>query len=139
LKEEVKKYSGDIILVRGISGSGKTTISNLLSSKNDIVVAADDFMVDSEGNYDFDLYRLNDCHKKCKDTVEDAMKSEKKKIFVHNTFTELWEMKPYFNLAKKYNYRIFSIITENRHEGKSLHDVPEATLEKQKGRFAVSL
>ena len=105
MKEEVKKYSGDIILVRGISGCGKTTISNLLSSKNDIVVAADDFMVDSEGNYDFDLYRLNDCHKKCKDTVEDAMKSEKKKIFVHNTFTELWEMKPYFNLAKKYNYR----------------------------------
>ena len=74
------------------------------------MVAADDFMVDSEGNYDFDLYRLNDCHKKCKDTVEDAMKSEKKKIFVHNTFTELWEMKPYFNLDKKYNYRIISII-----------------------------
>ena len=77
MKEEVKKYPGDIILVRGISGSGKTTISNLLSSKNDIVVAADDFMVDSEGNYDFDLFRLNDSNKKCKDTVEDAMKSEK--------------------------------------------------------------
>ena len=39
-----------------------------------------------------------------------------REIVVSNTFTMEWEMEPYYELAKKYGYKVFSIIVENRHE-----------------------
>ncbi len=129
----------NIILVRGLSGSGKTTFSNLIKTLDDVVVAADDYMIDEKGEYKFNLYELNDCHKKCKEKVEDEMKNNTKKIFVHNTFTEEWEMKPYKKMAEKYNYRLFSIIIENVNNNNNIHGVPSSTILKQKERFVVNL
>jgi hypothetical protein len=31
-------------------------------------------------------------------------------IVVSNTFTQEWEMKPYFDMAEKYGYKVFSIM-----------------------------
>ena len=42
-------------------------------------------------------------------------------------------------MAKEYNYRYFSVIVENRHEGKNTHGVPEETLEKRKKKFSIKL
>ena len=44
-----------------------------------------------------------------------------------------------FDLAKKYDYRVFSIIVENRHGSTNLHGVPDDTLKKMKDRFHISL
>ena len=132
-------FDGDIILVRGLSGSGKTTFSNLIKTLDDVVVAADDYMIDESGEYKFNLYKLNLCHKKCKEKVENEMKKNTKKIFVHNTFTEEWEMKPYKKMAEKYNYRLFSIIVENRHNNTNIHNVSEEMIKKQRKRFIINL
>jgi tRNA U34 2-thiouridine synthase MnmA/TrmU len=48
-------------------------------------------------------------------------------------------MKPYFNLAKKYKYRVFSLIVENYHNGKTVHGVPDETMKKMKDRFEIKL
>jgi hypothetical protein len=61
------------------------------------------------------------------------------KIVVSNTFTQEWEMQPYFELAKKYGYKVFSIIVENRHEGINEHGVPEEKIEQMKNRFEIKL
>jgi hypothetical protein len=42
-------------------------------------------------------------------------------------------------LAQKYDYKVVSLIVENRHGNKSVHDVPDETIEKMKKRFEVSL
>lgn len=60
-------------------------------------------------------------------------------IAVSNTFTQDWEMKPYFELADKYGYQVFSIIVENRHGGKNEHGVPEDKLQIMKNRFEIRL
>ena len=60
-------------------------------------------------------------------------------IAVSNTFTQEWEMKPYFELAKKYGYKIFTVIVENRHGGKNIHGVPDDKLEIMKNRFEFKL
>ena len=60
-------------------------------------------------------------------------------IVVHNTFTENWEIKPYQELAEKYGYNFYTIIIENRHGTKSIHDVPEHVISSQKDRFDIVL
>lgn len=61
------------------------------------------------------------------------------RIAVSNTFTQEWEMEPYFEMAKKYGYKVFTMIVENRHGNKSVHDVPEDKVEQMKNRFEFKL
>lgn len=60
-------------------------------------------------------------------------------IVVSNTFTQEWEMEPYFKLAEKYGYTVFSVIVENRHGGKNEHGVPEEKVQVMKDRFQIKL
>ena len=60
-------------------------------------------------------------------------------IVVSNTFTQEWEMEPYYWLADQYGYRVSSIIVENRHQGVNEHGVPQETLIKMRERFEVKL
>jgi hypothetical protein len=48
-------------------------------------------------------------------------------------------MQPYFDLAKKYGYKVITLIVENRNNTKSVHSVPEASIEKMKNRFEICL
>lgn len=94
--------------------------------------------------YTFNPALLPQAHDYCKRMVESAMDRSKyehgyDKLVVSNTFTQEWEMKPYFDLAKKYGYRVHTLIVENRHGNKSIHDVPDESIEKMKKRFEIKL
>lgn len=127
--------SKTLILVRGISGSGKSTFAATLGCP---VYSADDyFMVD--GVYRFNPMKLEFAHNHCKNSVLHAMYGGADKIAVANTFTQAWEMEDYLWMAKAYDYTVFTIIVENRHGGANIHDVPDETVEKQRQRFEVML
>jgi len=126
----------DLVLVRGISGSGKTTVANMF---NGIHITTDSFWYDAQGNYNFDASKLSEAHEWCRKSVDILMSNGEETIVVHNTFTKEWEMKPYFDLAKIYGYRVHTVIVENRHGSKNVHNVPDDVLEKQKSRFEVVL
>ena len=130
-----------IILVRGLPGSGKTKLAMALSNAMTGFIEADMFFVNPEtSEYHFDGSKLKEAHQWCQDTVEGWMKPHGfDDIIVSNTFTQEWEMEPYFEMAKKYGYTIFSIIVENRHNGKNQHEVPEEKIEKMRNRFNIKL
>ena len=67
------------------------------------------------------------------------MRLEFSKIVVANTFTQDWEMSPYFEMAERYNYRIHTIVVENRHGSNNVHNVPEDKLEQMRNRFEIKL
>jgi hypothetical protein len=67
------------------------------------------------------------------------MRLEHSPVVVSNTFTQEWEMEPYFELAKKYGYKVFTVIVENRHGGTNEHNVPEDKIEQMKTRFEFKL
>ncbi len=67
------------------------------------------------------------------------MKIGASKIVIANTSTTQKEMQPYFDMAKQYGYKIFSIILENRHGNKSVHNVPDESLQKMRDRFEISI
>lgn len=125
-----------LYLIRGICGSGKSTFAKSLGVSH---VEADMYFVDSEtGEYKFDATKLKDAHEFCRTKTELWM-SMNLDIAVSNTFTQEWEMEGYYDLAKKYGYKVFSIIVENRHGGVNQHNVPEETLTKMKNRFNIKL
>jgi predicted kinase len=127
----------NLILVRGVVGAGKSTIANILSPNANI--AADDYF-DKFNNGVFDASKLQVAHEWCKTVVMAMMHAgNDPTIAVHNTFTQEWEMKPYFNLAKDYGYRVSTIIVENRHESQSVHNVPDEVKQKMIKRFEVVL
>lgn len=145
-----------LFLIRGIPGSGKTFTADLLSENGKYpVLSADMFFVDSEGNYNWDASKIKDAHAWCLNMTDRCMHcndgwwhstddyrfkhTNTNKIFVTNTFTQEWEMEPYFKLAEKYGYTVVTLICENRHGGTNIHNVPEETIEKMKNRFEVKL
>jgi len=129
----------ELFLLRGLPGSGKSTLAKMLVGDKDYChKEADMYFVDGEGKYKFDVTSLRDAHAWCQEEVEFLMKYEHK-VVVSNTFTQEWEMTPYFELAQKYGYRVHSLIVENRHGGVNEHGVPEDKLEIMKNRFEVKL
>ena len=126
-----------LYIVRGVPGSGKSTFAQSLDCP---VFEADQYFIDSEtGEYKFDGSKIKLAHNWCKLRVEQSMEDDFQKIAVSNTFTQEWEMDAYYELARQYGYRVFSLIVENRHGGVNEHGVPEDKLELMKTRFEVKL
>ena len=125
-----------LYIVRGVPGSGKTTLAKQLTAN---VFEADHYFYDNDGNYNFIPSEIKEAHKECQQFVGFAMESNIQKIAVSNTFTQEWEMEPYFELAKKHSYKVFTIVVENRHGGVNQHGVPEDKIEQMKNRFEVKL
>ena len=127
----------NLILLRGVSGAGKSTIAPMF--KNAVLVSTDDFFLDEYGDYIFDANSLIINHQKCQLAVDMMMQDNEELIVVHNTFTKEWEMNAYFDLARKYEYAVHTIIVENRHGSKNVHDVPQDAIKAQVERFSVTL
>ena len=125
-----------LILVRGLPGSGKTTFARILGAGP--VISADDYFMHN-GKYIFKPEELGRAHKSCQAETAAYMYEGRGRVYVANTFTTESEMKPYFDLAKKYAYIVFTVIVENRHGGSSVHNVPEASVQAMKNRFSIKL
>ena len=125
-----------LYIIRGIPGSGKSSLAKSLGGKH---VEADMYHLDKNGNYDWKPEKVKEAHAWCQNQVINWMLASEQKIVVSNTFTQEWEMKTYFDLAEKNGYKVFSIIVENRHGGKNVHNVPQKKKKKMKNRFEIKL
>ena len=104
-----------LYLLRGLPGSSKSTLAKQLGGTH---FETDNYFLDDNKNYKFDGSKLREAHQWCQDLVSDAMllnhtTGHNDTIVVSNTFTKEWEMKPYIDMAKDWEYRVFSIIMEN--------------------------
>ena len=130
-----------LYLLRGLPGSSKSTLAKQLGGTH---FETDNYFLDDNKNYKFDGSKLREAHQWCQDLVSDAMllnhtTGHNDTIVVSNTFTKEWEMKPYMDMAKDWEYRVFSIIVENRHGGVNQHGVPDEKIQKMQDRFEISL
>lgn len=130
----------ELFLLRGLPGAGKSTLAESIGGMH---MEADKYFMD-EGEYKFDAPKLKEAHAWCQTQVSNAMllnysANINERIVVSNTFTQEWEMQPYYDLAEKYGYRVYSLIVENRHDGKNQHGVPVEKLIEMKNRFQVKL
>ena len=122
-----------LILVRGLPGSGKSTHARVIA--NEIFRCASieaDMYFTKNGEYVFDAKKLGDAHKWCLDTTSEFL-SDGISVVVSNTFTTKKELKPYFDIAKEFGIKPHVILCQGNY--KSVHNVPEETLEKMRNRL----
>lgn len=138
-----KNYVGDLILLRGVPGSGKSTLGNVIlyspSNNESHVLSADSYFLNENGDYIFDPTKLREAHNDCQEKCAERMRLEFSKIVIANTFTQEWEMEKYYEMGERYRYRVHSVIVENRHDGLNVHNVPKDKLQQMKDRFEIKL
>lgn len=133
----------NLYIVRGLPGSGKSTFARSIAKPHQIFEADQYFT--KRGKYNFDATKLKDAHDDCKQRVARRMRENLfnsiffTNIVVSNTFTQDWEMRFYRNIAKRYGYKVHTIIVENRHYGSNVHGVPQDKLQVMEDRFEIKL
>ncbi|MDT8328141.1 MAG: AAA family ATPase [Roseovarius sp.] len=123
-----------IYIIRGLPGSGKSTLGNtLLKAKIvDKVCEADHYMINGSGEYVFDQNRLMECHSRCQTDTRAALQSGLN-VAVCNTFTKIWEMEFYLEIAKDNRYTLAVIKCEGNYG--SVHGVPKSKINEMRSRF----
>lgn len=121
----------ELILIRGVPGSGKSTLARTYVEKGYKHFESDQyFMID--GEYKFDASKLSYAHIECFEKTRHAL-LEDHNVVVSNTFTRLWEMQNYIDLAEKHNLKLKVIRCVGKF--KNVHFVPDAVIEKMADRF----
>lgn len=129
-----------IILLRGLPGAGKSALAAVLSENNTYpFFSVDDYFTDKSGKYIFEFSENHKAYAQCISNTEKAILDGAKKVLVHNTFTMLWEMEPYFNIAKKHHCMIHVLTVENYHGNTNIHDVTPEQLSKMAEKYDVRL
>jgi len=118
-----------------VTGSGKSTFAGMVGRA---ICCADDYF--TYGNdYRWSPDKVSAAHDWSQRKCRRFMKAGIERIVVANTSTRVREMQPYMDLAEQFGYRVFTVIVESRHGNKSVHNVPEETLEKMRERFNIKL
>jgi predicted kinase len=130
----------NLILLRGLPGSGKTTLAKVLAEDKYPVFSVDDYFIDQKTKeYKFEFDKNHLAYKQCENNTKSEMAMGTSKIFVDNTFTLDWEIEPYFKLASQFGYTIHVLTVEKYHSNKNLHNVSDEQLQKMAERYKVKL
>lgn len=140
-----------LIVMRGVSGSGKSTEAaklleeflNTNPNSNGIICSADNFFVNPDsGKYEFDASKLRQAHTRCKTRVELAMELGVGLILVDNTSTSKWEYQPYLDMAQRFDYEVeivkVGLLDDDSlkvYANRNRHGVPLEVIQKQARRF----
>jgi len=125
----------NLIIIRGVPGSGKSTFATLLGRA---ICTADDYFT-RDKVYSWNPEKIHLAHQWCQRKCERFMTAGINPVIVANTSVKDSEVNIYIKMAEKYGYKPFSIIVENRHGGKNIHNVPTETIEKMKSNFNIKL
>ena len=135
-----KQKNQSLVLLRGLPGSGKSSLAHLLSEQGKYpVFCIDDYFLDKNGVYLFDYAQNHLAYKQCETLTEEALKNGLEKVFVANTFTLEWEIIPYFKMAAQYHYHVYVVTVEKHHENTNIHGVSQEQIEKMAAKYKVKL
>ncbi len=122
----------ELVLIRGLPGSGKTTMARVLALVGYEHHEADQYFVDRDGEYRFNSAELPNAHAWCLERAKDSM-ARGSRCVVANTFTRRWEMLPYMDAAKAAGASVRLI--QARGAWENCHGVPADAIERMRERW----
>ena len=133
-----------LMLIRGLPSSGKTTFASVFLGES---IAADDYPglyqngVFMGGQEVEGIPMIKLAHIWCQNRVASFMFHDKHTIIVTNTFTQRWEMEPYFALAEEHGYRTYVVDlydggkSDEELADRSAHGVPVEVIKAMRDRY----
>lgn len=128
-----------IVILRGIPGSGKSSFAKRLSkSANVIVCSADDYYTHN-GRYNFDSSKLKEAHEDClrrfaKHVVNyGAVVTDPDILIVDNTNISIKEIAPYYELAEAFSFEPLvrtTLCSPETAYNRCIHNVPLHVIER---------
>ncbi len=135
VKAAQKEKIGDLLLLRGLPGAGKTELARILGGE---AFENDDYFTIGD-QYLFDAKRMHQAAAACLQNVKNAMEDRKPLICVANTFADEKELDPYRRLCALHGYRCHVVTVENRHGGRTCHGVTAAQIATMRESYEVKL
>jgi tRNA uridine 5-carbamoylmethylation protein Kti12 len=106
-------------IMRGVPGSGKSYHAEEMlkrhletSGRKGVILSADQWFIDGEGEYKFNPAEIGNAHRHCFDRFSTRLGSNRGRdtldtlIIIDNTNTRLWECSPYVLAAETYGHDV---------------------------------
>ena len=125
-----------VVIMRGISGCGKSTYTRKHYPKA-VVVSADHYF-ERNGKYEFDREKLGAAHADCFRRFNQALQKREPLIVVDNTNTRKWEMERYYDAAVKAGYQVEVVrlvCDPDKAAKRNVHQVPADAVTNMASRF----
>jgi hypothetical protein len=137
-----------LFIVRGLPGSGKSSLAKHLAPAH-AQFSADDFFI-RDGLYSFDRSKLPDAYAQCQLRAAEGLCKSRDlgypyAVAVANTFVASWEIYPYIRIAADIGSEITIIslfdagLSDADLSARCVHGVPEAVIASMRARYVHAL
>jgi len=131
-----------VVIMRGISGSGKSTYVKNNYPKA-LVCSADEFYTDEvSGKFKYDADKIALVHRLCFAKFLQALAKNEPLVVVDNTNIKLWEVSPYYLTATTMDYKVIVITLDCDPQvawERNVHQVPFERIQQYAQGFEPSL
>ena len=142
------KNSRVMVIMRGLPGSGKSTVVRLIQHVyfKAVVCSADDYFLNPQGSYIFDQGKIKAAHEACQAKALQACESGVSPVVIDNTCVRRWEMVHYAKLADAHRYVVIVLEPQTpwKHDPAELakrnkHGVTEEILAQKLASFELAI
>ena len=124
-------------ILRGIPGSGKSTIAEAMQIASGAVICSADHYFMKEGEYKFNHTLLETAHKMCQDKALEAMSNDIS-VIIDNTNLLPDHIKVYINMAQKFRATVQLIQVHTNVDtavARNVHNVPSGAIRNMNKYF----
>mmetsp|Transcript_12638 Transcript_12638/g.11186 ORF Transcript_12638/g.11186 Transcript_12638/m.11186 type:complete len:142 (+) Transcript_12638:32-457(+) len=126
-------------IMRGIPGSGKSTVAKKIAGEEGVIHSTDNYFVNEEGEYVFDGSKIKRNHEKNYSAFVQSIEDGQETVIVDNTNTQEFEYKKYATYATEAGYVVSYVtipfISAEEAAERNTHGVPAEAIERMMKRW----